>query len=159
MAGKGGSIPGSGRQSNAAKHEVQITKFTDLAASGLSQCFDNLATLADGGYERTEIKYEPARLIKRKDLARDKDGNVIRDARGKPTIVEVLEFPDADGDVWIETERKVIKLGPDFRANEYLVDRVMGRPRQAVEVTGEDGGPISMAFEDAIAKVYGEVEE
>lgn len=47
-----------------------------------------------------------------------------------------VQEADKDGGVDIYTEP------PDRRANEYLIDRVLGKPRQAVEHSGPDGGPI-----------------
>ena len=49
---------------------------------------------------------------------------------------------------------------PDRVACIYIIDRVLGKPRQAVELAGKDGGaiPLALAFEAAIAKVYGQPE-
>lgn len=33
---------------------------------------------------------------------------------------------------------------PDSKAGQYLIDRIMGKPTQHQEVTGEDGGPIQI---------------
>jgi hypothetical protein len=33
----------------------------------------------------------------------------------------------------------VFEKPPDLRANRYLIDRILGRPTQAVEVSGPDG--------------------
>lgn len=37
----------------------------------------------------------------------------------------------------------------DYRATAYLIDRILGKPRQAVEVSGEDGGPQRIVIEYA----------
>lgn len=37
----------------------------------------------------------------------------------------------------------------------FYTERFAGKATQAVEVTGQDGGPIAIAFEEAIARVYG----
>ncbi len=34
--------------------------------------------------------------------------------------------------------------GGDLKANQYLIDRILGRPKQAVELAGEDGGPVEV---------------
>jgi hypothetical protein len=44
---------------------------------------------------------------------------------------------------------------PDFKAASYLVDRVMGKPVQAVEASGPGGDPIPIALTAALNKVYG----
>lgn len=53
--------------------------------------------------------------------------------------------------VLVERKREVAE--PDRAANEYLVNRLLGRPKQAVEHSGPDGAP--MAFESVVAKFYG----
>lgn len=37
---------------------------------------------------------------------------------------------------------RVYERPPDFKAASYLVDRVMGKPKQAVEASGPDGGAL-----------------
>lgn len=44
----------------------------------------------------------------------------------------------ADGTVEYYTEP------PNFKANEYLLNRIMGKPTERHEVTGEDGGPVQV---------------
>lgn len=56
---------------------------------------------------------------------------------------------------------KVYTRPPDFRAASYLIDRILGKPVQAIEAehTGEGGGPISLhvtGFEQALTKAYGD---
>ena len=55
----------------------------------------------------------------------------------------------------ILAERKVSVAEPDREANKYLIDRILGRPRQAVEMSGPEGNPVPMSFEKAIERVYG----
>jgi hypothetical protein len=153
MAGShGGHRDGSGRKPNSEKYADQVASFNELAARGLSQNFDNLCTLADGGYERFETEYTPAGVIFRKDVARDKDGEIVRDKHGKPILVQVAVFPDLPPDQMIPIKRKVITLGPDFRANEYLVNRIMGTPipQESPEAETLD---IRTALADAMAAV------
>lgn len=52
--------------------------------------------------------------------------------------VTIEETDPVDGQV------TVFKKAPDFKAASYLVDRVMGKPTQKQEITGEDGGPIQV---------------
>jgi hypothetical protein len=156
-ANHGGARPGAGRPSNQEKHQEAIATFTDLAARGLTQCFDNLCTLADGGFERTEVKMAPAGTLKRKDVVRDKDGEPLTDKNGKMTVVEVLLYPDLPADELVVIERKVITLAPDFRANEYLVDRVIGKPRAESEPDA-DGLNLAEALDQADADLEAFVE-
>ena len=37
---------------------------------------------------------------------------------------------------------KVYTRAPDRQANEYLLNRIIGKPTEAIEVSGPDGGPI-----------------
>jgi hypothetical protein len=67
-------------------------------------------------------------------------GNLIRLADGVP----VRDF-DPDGGAI------VFERPPDRQANQYLIDRVLGRPTQAVEMGGEDGGPLTIRIEYADA--------
>lgn len=51
-------------------------------------------------------------------------------------------------------ERKVSWADCDRRANEYLIDRYMGKPTERQELSGPDGGLIPVAFEHAAEKVW-----
>lgn len=67
---------------------------------------------------------------------------------------------DAEGvGIMTLTERKISTAEPDRAANQYLIDRALGKPKQAVEMAGPDGGAIPFSVEQAIAKVYGEDED
>lgn len=63
--------------------------------------------------------------------------------------ITVREF-DAKG------EAKIYDRPPDFRAAAYLVDRVLGKPTQAVdaEVSGSGGGAIRIKVEYADAGLH-----
>lgn len=143
------------RPRNTEVHKTPFHTFTGKVAAHLPKVYENLELLADGGFERVELKFKPANQVTRRDVARDKRGRVIRDAKGKPTIVDVPMFPDVDGDEMVLVERKVSYAEPDFRSNEFMAERIGGKARQAVEVTGENGSPIVFAFEEVIARVYG----
>jgi hypothetical protein len=39
-------------------------------------------------------------------------------------------------------EPAVYARPPDYKANSYLIDRILGRPTEAVEVGGPDGRPL-----------------
>ena len=72
-----------------------------------------------------------------------------RIADGLPKLIDnmfllaegvVVEKPDAEGGV------NVFRTPPDRMANEYLINRIMGRPTQAIEVGGMDGEPIPVCL-------------
>jgi len=155
MAGQiGGSRPGAGRKPNAVKYEGQLGSFHDRAAEGLGRTYDNLRALADGECVRVETRRQRAGTITRKDVARDAKGEPVRDKNGKLTVIEVQVYPDLPPDEMVVVEEKSIRLPPDFKANELFVDRLGGRPKQGVEVSGEDGGPIPIDLMAAIEKLY-----
>lgn len=58
-----------------------------------------------------------------------------------PDLVDKL-FELAEG-VEVQDKGKVYCTPPDFRAASYLVDRILGKPTQAVDaaVSGPNGGP------------------
>lgn len=51
---------------------------------------------------------------------------------------------------------KVLADRGDRQANEYLINRLLGRPAEKVEHSGPDGGPVPLAFAVALVKVYGD---
>lgn len=69
-----------------------------------------------------------------------------------PSLVENL-FRLADGvnvkEVDDEGGVDYYTKPPDRQANQYLIDRIMDKPRQSVELGGEDGGPLKVVIEYA----------
>lgn len=65
-----------------------------------------------------------------------------------PDIIDRL-FELADG-VEVQDKERVYSTPPDFRAASYLIDRILGKPTQAVEaqITGKDGGPVRYSYEE-----------
>lgn len=55
----------------------------------------------------------------------------------------VVEQTDPDG------ETTVYQKPPDYKANEYLVNRILGKPTERQELTGEDGTPLIPILTDA----------
>jgi hypothetical protein len=43
-----------------------------------------------------------------------------------------------------EGKRIVYQRPPDRQANEYLINRIMGKPTERQELSGPDGGPIDL---------------
>ena len=70
-------------------------------------------------------------------LGIDEDGNLKQLARGA-----IVVGRDKEGGVHAST---VEDLGAQIAAAEALLNRVYGRPRQALEHTGAGGGPIEVA--------------
>ena len=65
-----------------------------------------------------------------------------------PQLISNL-FQLADG-IWVEEkdgdgERRVYSRPPDRQANEYLINRILGKPTEAVELSGPDGEQLASA--------------
>lgn len=80
----------------------------------------------------------------------------VRAAEGKirdrlPWLVDSL-FAEAEG-IWVEEimldgeTRTVYKTPPNLKSIIYLVDRVMGKPKQAVDLTS-DGQPLYKTYRE-----------
>lgn len=71
------------------------------------------------------------------------------EARIAKNLVRYIENMEAlaDGvlveEVSADGERTVYQRPPDRAANEYLINRVMGKPTERQEVSGVDGAPIA----------------
>lgn len=129
---RGGKRPGSGRKAaDLTRLRAEFHKVAHgLIVDRLPDLIGNLVKLANGGYERVEVEQTPADVVMAADLN-----------------VPVGQL--------VVTRRKVATAEPDREANKYLVDRVLGRPRQSVELSGPDGAAIPVSIERAIAKIYG----
>lgn len=145
MAGKGGKRAGAGRPRNATKHATTAADLTTLCANFAPKAFANLVKLANGGFERVKLEYEPAANLTIRVLACDADGKPILGPRGGPTFVDQPLHPELAPDALVLVGRKVEWAEPDREANQYMIDRFAGKPRQAVELTGQDGAAIKHA--------------
>lgn len=156
--GNGGARPGSGRKAKAEKFAGPIAEAEQRIADRLPLVIDNLEAIADGNAPRVEERWEPAGSIVVERLALDSNGNQIYDNKGNPATVKTLAFPDKPADEMVLVERKVVTAGPDFKANEYLANRILGKPTEAIEVSGPDGGTLAITavFEQAVSKIYGD---
>lgn len=79
-----------------------------------------------------------------------------------PELIENM-FRLADG-VWVEETtilgtKIVYQKPPDYKANEYLINRIMGKPTERQEVSGPDGGAVPVGFTKMLDRVYGEVDD
>jgi len=91
---------GGGRRKAGRTREEAAAEADRVICEKLPELIGNLIKLAAGGFERVELKYQPA---------------------GKG--------PDAAKDGLVLVERKVRTAEPDRAANIYLIDRVLGRPK------------------------------
>ena len=155
---RGGRRAGAGRKpTKVTEASVQLDAAVDAAIGGFAlDLVANLKRLADGGYPRVVETLEPAATVTRVDVVRDKDGNPTFDARGNPVTAEQPAFPDAEPGAMVVTRRVVEVADGDRAANEYLLNRRLGKPRQAVELSGPDGGPVPVSIEAAIDFIYGD---
>jgi hypothetical protein len=145
----GGSRPGAGRPRKNDRNQTPVADAEKRCADRLPRTFDNLEQLADGEAIQLEAEdtWQAAGTVVIQVGLFDDEGQAIIDEKGKPKLTRKLAFPDRDPEelVLVKRERKKIEYPPDRQANEYLADRVMGKPRQSVEHTGEDGEAIKHA--------------
>lgn len=135
MGQNGGARPGAGRKAKAEKFKQPIARAEKRIADGLPQLIDNMLMLANGGYERVEEEWQPAGLIY------IGSGEFARRA-----------FPELEPDKLVLVKRKRSVADRDRAANEYLINRILGKPTERQEVSGPNSGPIPVqAFDYAAA--------
>lgn len=133
MAGQnGGARPGAGRKRKYEKYQTAIEKAELRIAQKLPEILDNLEVLADGGQQVETKKFQLAGLVT--ITKQDKEGNSY----------QVPAFPNLDPLEEVMVERTVVTAGRDLRANQYLADRVMGRPTQRQEISGPGGNELEI---------------
>lgn len=134
MAGKpgrsGGTRPGAGRKPRSERFARPIAAAEKRIADRLPEVLSNQFVLALGGGERTEEEWAPAGtvMVDGFETETDEAGNVRK-------VVKVRKpaFPALPPDELVLVKRKVVGLGPDAPANQYLIDRILGKPAQSVE--------------------------
>lgn len=100
----------------------------------------------------------------------DKYAGAISKAEGRiaKNLIRYIENMEALADgIYVEELingeiRMVFKRPPDRQANEYLINRVMGKPTERQELSGPDRGPIPVETFDygaAIAPIAGGSDE
>ena len=136
--GHGGARPGAGRKTKAELYESESRAFNDACAAGLMDRLRALERIAEGA-ERVEERYELALGIVVDDHETNPSGVIVK--------VKRQLFPDAGEDEMVLVERKVITLEPDRGANEYLANRILGKPTQAIELSGPDGGAVEISHD------------
>lgn len=154
---RGGARPGAGRKPTRERFARPVEQAEKRIADRLPEFVDNQILLALGGGERIEERWEAAGTVAVDDVLRGKDGQPILNERGQPLRAKVPAFPDLPIDQMVLVERKVITMGPDRAANEYLLDRIMGKPTTVVEaeVSGPAGGDIPLLVRSSVDQVYG----
>lgn len=113
--GHGGARPGAGRKARAVEHAGAVAAAERRIADRLPGLIENLFRLADGGFEQVEERWGP----------------------GPPG-------PDGTSGAPVLVSRKVTWAAPDRAANQYLVDRVLGRPTERHQLSGGDGAPFKV---------------
>lgn len=146
----------------------------------LIKCIDNLAVLADGGYDRDRITMEPAGLqvIKRplmrpivrksydesgrevEDVVRDEKGDPLlvpqTDDKGRPIYLEEPMYPHLPPEKLVVVSHSREVAEPDRAANQYLVDRILGKVHTADPPKGaEVQSALPSILERALERAYG----
>lgn len=137
--GWGGARPGAGRKRHSERHAGQVEQLHDLAAGTLAERYAALDLLARGGFEQVIETWEPAGLVTIQKTLETAEG-VVR--------VTELAFPHLPPEQLVCVRRTVRVAAPDRRANEYLIDRVAGRPTQAAEEQADVETVIRVEYED-----------
>lgn len=151
--GHGGARKGAGRPRNQEKYAEQIATFHDSAANDLDDRYAALQLLADGGFEEEEEEevWEPAGLVQITKEVITSDGRSVN--------MRELAFPHLDPQqlVCVQRKKKKRTAAPDRQANQYLIDRVAGKPTAFVEgeMTVDAGDALIAKFETAVTKIYG----
>lgn len=111
-----GGPGGPGRPRKREKHAGAISKAEKRIADRLPELIDNMLMLANGGYERVEEEYKPA-------------GSLYV---GSGEFARPM-YPDHDPMDLVLVSRKVSIADRDRQANEYLINRILGKPTERVE--------------------------
>ena len=109
---------------------------------------------------------KPEQLVEARKKA-VKSPNIGKRGKGKKTVA----LEKARG-VWAKeqlgalptiakVQAKEAKNPKNFQERKYVIDQLLGKPAERVEVGGDDGGPIKIdvTIKTAIGKVYGKEEE
>lgn len=153
----GGARTGAGRKPLREKFIRQVEGAEKVYAAELKRSAERIIELATGGALRVEVVTKAAGTLLQDDVVRDAAGNPVLD-RGRPIRIKRPIFPDVDPAEMIEVERTVTQMEPSLAANEYITNRILGKPIQAVEteMSGPDGGAIPLSVERALDLIYGD---
>lgn len=147
-----GQPGGPGRPKKQEKYASQIAAIEDTIADGLPDRVDKLTFLAEGGFEQVNEEWLPAALVFVDDISFDDNG--------KRLVTKIRAFPDANPDDLVLVKRTVSYAAPDRLANIYLIDRILGKPTQAVEgdINVSDPDQLIARFEASVDRIYGDAE-
>lgn len=120
MAGNGGARPGAGRPRKKDKYAGSIAKAEERIVDKLPALIDNMFVLADGGYERVEEQWAPAGSL----------------WVGSGEFQRRM-YPDLKDDVLVLVRRTVSIADRDRAANEYLINRILGKPVDRHEINNQ----------------------
>lgn len=124
-----GQPGGPGRPKKRDKFAGAIARAEKKIADRLPELVDNMLALANGGYERVEEHWAPAGSLW------VGSGDNLRPM-----------YPDKDADDLVLVKRTTSIADRDRQANEYLINRIMGKPIERQEIGGVDGGLIEVQF-------------
>jgi hypothetical protein len=114
-----GNPGGPGRPRNADKNAGAVSKAEARIRDRLPELIDNMLHLAMGGYERVEEQWAPA-------------GTLYAGGMHPFRL-----YPDKPADELVLVKRTVTIADRDRQANVYLIDRIMGKPTERTELSGE----------------------
>ena len=139
--GHGGARRGAGRPRKSEKYAGQIAAADDRIDDRLPRLLENLEQLANGGYQQVEEVRKPAGLI------------FVGSGEWA-----TLAFPHLPPETLVCVERTVRVAAPDRAANIYLVDRILGKPTQQIDVDADPDGSLQQTAEtlDAAARELAE---
>lgn len=124
---KGQSGNPAGRPRKAERFASAIAAAEQQIADQLPKLLVNMLKLANGGYYEDELELQPA-------------GSVTV---GSGEFASLL-YPDKPADELVVVKKKRRRAAPDRKANEYLIDRILGRPTQAVEIDADPDGSLEL---------------
>jgi hypothetical protein len=132
----------------SSRARSQVVNAIDAEAlKALPRYLENMRKLADGGYEQVEVKWgRPPRKKKA-------DGDEAPELAPEQT-------PDEYGNIVLG--RTISYAAPDRAANQYLIDRVLGRTAASAPLPPRVEPPASTvpdAFLVALEKAYGPARE
>ena len=136
--GHGGKRPGAGRKRKADKFEGEISQVEQLIVEALPQVVKSLIESATGALMVRE-EFEPAGTITR-------DATQIEHTDNGPRALKVKElvYPDKDPEDLVLVKRIEQHETPEVRAGMYLVDRILGKPTEHIEMEADVSGQIDV---------------
>jgi hypothetical protein len=145
--GHGGQRAGAGRKAKRIKFAGPVGKLDKKLAAHVEKAAENLIFLANGGYDKGHEVWKPAGAMQ---IVRTE---MVHDDKGNPKILRHLEpmFPDIEDQTTLVCVHRQVEIAePDRAANEYIIDRIAGRPSQMEEPDDEKKG--AKVTEDARKK-------